>query len=380
MRGYNLLVVGDIYDNHIIRFVTNLKRENPDAKISLFATRNIGEIPESISSIVSNIFWQGRGHHRNRLIRRVQSIKGIIAPLKQISKSYHFEVVNIHFPLQDYFFAMPLFKKISNYIVLTPWGSDVYRSSKIGRLLLRRVFNKSDYICGTGNRFSQDVGRIFRVPKERFVNLDIGSETIDYITEYKDKIDKNKARELLGISCEYAITCGYNAHKAQNHLSIIDSIFKVKKQLPEKTTLLFPLTYPKDESYINAIKQRTWELGMDAVFFETYLTVEKLFLMRQATDMFIHVQNTDANAASVQEYLLLSKNVINGVWLRYGELETNTIPYHLVSSLDDLAKIIVDSYKEGPINLPSETIKYIESYGWKPWIKKWNDFFVYIAK
>lgn len=379
MRGYSILVVGDVYDNHIIRYVTNLKRENPNVKIDLFAIRRGQTIPERLNTAISNIYWQEEWEGGNKLSRMLRKVKGIITPLKQIVKTKQYNIVNIHFPMEEYCFAMSYFKRIGETILITPWGSDIYRAGKRGRFLLRHVFNEADFVCGTGNRFGKDVQRFFNLPDSKIVNLDIGSESIDYVSEHKDIISPAQARKKLNLDGDYFITCGYNARPEQNHIAILEAIGLVRHQLPEETSVILPLTYPKDKLYIDDIKRKVKDLSLKAYYFEDYLSLDKLFLMRQATDMFIHVQDTDANAASVQEYILLNKNVVNGSWLRYEELETSCIPYNCVESLDKLPSSIVDAYKKGAQKVPTETIKYIESYGWKPWIKKWNEFFIRIS-
>ena len=287
----------------------------------------------------------------------------------------HYDIVNIHVPSSVIGLITSELKKLGDTRVITPWGSDFYRAGKIGRMMLKPLFKRADYICSAGNRFAKDVKAYFNLPDSKLAYLDIGSETIDYISENKNNISPKQARKELCLDGDYFITCGYNAHKEQNHLSIIEAISEIRDNLPEKLTLLFPMTYPHDEVYIRQVKQKAADKSLHAVFFEKYLDLKTLFLLRQATDMFIHVQSTDANSASVQEYLLLGKNVVNGSWLRYDELEKNGIPYYLVDNMESLSKDILNTYKKGPINVAEETFQYIESYGWKQWIKKWNSFF-----
>lgn len=374
--AYSLLITGDIFDNHIIRFIGNLKEENPSVTIDVLATKNGNSIPDRIKTIVRNIYWINETYSKNKYSREFNKIFSIRSVLKHIGRNNHYNIVNIHFPIEEYGFAVGLFRNLADTILITPWGSDIYRCGKRGLFLLNRLFYESDYVCGTGNRFNKDVQKLFHLPDSKFVNLDIGSETIDYITEKKSEIDATTARRLLNLDGDYFITCGYNAHKEQHHLAIIDSINSIKKSLPSNTVLIFPLTYPKDEQYINEIKKRLTDCSLHSALFVDYLQLSDLFLMRQATDMFIHVQSTDANAASVQEYILLGKNVVNGSWLRYSELETKGLPYHLTESLDSLPQSILESFEDGPTKVSEDTMNYIASYGWKPWIKKWNTFFI----
>lgn len=378
--GYSVLVIGDIYDNHLIRFVSNLKGENDNAIIDVVATRNNHELSPRVKMAVRDIFYFEDYTTGNKYVREIKKIIGIRRTLRIIGKKRHYNIVNIHFPIEEYGFAVGSLRKLGDTMLITPWGSDIYRSGKRGRLLLRPLFHKADRVCGTGNRFNKDVKRLFNLPDAKFINLDIGSETIDYISEKRKDICAEDARRRLELSGDYFITCGYNAHQEQHHLLIIDAINQVKDKLPKDTVLIFPLTYPKEESYINEIKERVKMYCLRAVFYENYLQIEDLFLMRQSTDMFIHVQSTDANAQSVQEYILLGKNVLNGSWLRYSELERDGIPYHLTESLDTLPQAILNSFEQGPVEVSDSIIDYISAYGWKPWIKKWNEYFLSTLK
>lgn len=375
MKEYKLLVVGNIYDNHLIRFVSNLKELNPQVTIDFLSTESGKALNERIEKVVSNVYWFKEPLKGNKYSREFIKIWNIRSTLKKINTKEHYDIVNIHFPIEEYGFAARLFKQLGDTLLVTPWGSDVYRCGKRGRYLLRRVFNKCDYVSGAGNRFSKDVQQIFSLPDRKIVKLDIGSETIDYISENRSAISQLEARTQLDLKGDYFITCGYNAHKAQHHLEILDAINKIRNELPEELTLIFPVTYPKDEDYISELKKRSMEYSFHSVFFSDYLQVKDLFLMRQATDMFIHVQSTDANAQSVQEYLLLEKNVVNGEWLRYPELEKDGIPYYTAESIKTLSHSILDAYKHGPLSISDGTLRYIESYGWKPWIVKWNEFY-----
>lgn len=374
--GYKVLVVGNIYDNHLVRFVSNLKIENPDVEIDVLPIYRSGEVPERAKNAVTKVFWIDELESSNKLVRAIIKIKRLKKLVMQLSVNRHYDIINIQYPTTESYFMIDDFKKMGKVILVTPWGSDVYRSGRITRRLLKSIFDKADYVCGTGNRFSMDVQHIFSIPNNKMVSLDIGSESIDYFVENKDVVSQQAAKVKLGIKSDYIITCGYNAHTEQNHLAIIEAINERRREFPKDLLLLFPMTYPPNPQYISEVKQKAKQYNLNTRFFENFLNLEELFLMRQVTDMFIHVQSTDANAASVQEYILLNKNVVNGGWLRYSELEKHGLPYHVVESLPNLSQTIVDAYHKGNKQISEETLQYIVSYGWKPWIKKWNEFFL----
>lgn len=379
-KCYHLLVVGDIYDNHIVRYVKYLKTQNPSITLDVISVKQNKPISPVVEESVNSIFFFEPHTLPYRFIHILQFVHQFNKFLKDISKSHHYDIVNIHFPIAEYYYSMKYLRKLAPKILLTPWGSDVYRINNRRKRVLKHLYADADYVCCTNNRFGKDVRKIFNLHEDKIVNLDIGSETIDFIAENKDLITPTSARQQLNISGSYFITCGYNGHRVQRHLQIIDAISKIRTQFPKDLTLLFPMTYPKDPEYLEEIQQSVVEKNFKACYFIDYLDVEKLFYLRQATDMFIHVQTTDANAASVQEYLLLGKNVVNGSWLRYMELEKNgNIPYHTVDSMNCLPEAILNAYKKGTMPLDNQTKDYIESYGWKKWIVKWNDFFEHIV-
>ena len=120
---------------------------------------------------------------------------------------------------------------------------------------------------------------------------------------------------------------------------------KIKDQLPDALTLLFPFTYGGTPEYRNCVKKACEDAGVKALFFENFLELPDLFRLRQATNMFIHVQTTDANSTSFGEYLLCGKKIINGSWLKYDELEFDgNVPYYVVQEIDKLDETIMRAY------------------------------------
>ena len=381
MVDYKLLIIGNIYDNHLIRLIKNLKGYNKNILVDVISEKQDVQDPRGILELIDTIYWFYPPKANCKILNICQRISDFNVLLNHIASDKHYDIVNIHFPRYEYTFSIPYLNKIANYMVLTPWGSDVYRVSKIKKAILRCLYSNADFVCCNKNRFGQDVRKIFGLPLNKLVNLDIGSETIDYIFEYKDIFNPQQSRKMLSLEGDYFITCGYNAQKSQRHTQIIEAICRIRKQLPQKLTLLFPMTYPNDAQYIEEIKDLVKKNNLQAYFFTEYLNIPELFALRHSTDMFVHVQTTDANAASVQEYLALGKNVINGSWLRYKELEIDLmVPYHIANNIDSLSSTIYNAYKSGAITINSKVLDYIESYGWKKWIIQWNSFFCSLIK
>lgn len=379
MKSYKILVVGDIFDNHIIRFLRNLKWCNSHALVDVISFNNHYELCDEVEDLFNKIYWFDPQTTQIRFLKDFQRIVQLNVFLKTIAIENHYDIVNIHFPTFEYSFCIGALKRLADNIVLTPWGSDVYRAGKLRLNILKHLYSKADYICNPHTRFGKDVRKIFNLRQEQLVNLSMGSETIDYIIENKEKFSPEEARKYLSLEGDYFITCGYNAHIAQNHKAIIDGIIKIKTNFNGQLSLIFPMTYPKNTVYVDKIKNYVKEKGLKSYFFTDYLDLHTLFCIRQSTDMFIHVQDTDANAASVQEYLLLGKKVLNGSWLRYDNMEIDgVIPYTIVKNLDSISEAILESQNENP-KITLKLFEYIKTSGWKNWITQWDSFFISIC-
>lgn len=380
LRNYSVLIIGNPYDSHFVRFVKYIKKENPLIKLTAFGFKVDGKIiSEELANSVEELCLADNNHRCPSIpfIRSIVSLYHIKSVFhRQLSKK-RFDIVNIHYPLYFYVFLLRDIKRITHKIIVTPWGSDVYRISWIEKCLLRRLYKNANIVTGYGKRFTDDCKRIFKIPEKKFRNLRLFIDQIDFFVDHKNLFTVKEAKQQLGISDhDYVITCGYNGSPSQRHLDMIEAINGIKDHLPKSFILLFPFTYAGTEDYRNIVKKKVEECGINAVYCERYLDLKDLFILRLATDMFIHIQTTDANNGSLKEYVLLGKNVINGAWLKYDDIEINgNKPYHLVSSLNELGSVIVNAYNDGPVQVSNEVIEIIEHIGCRYWAPKWIEMF-----
>jgi hypothetical protein len=97
--------------------------------------------------------------------------------------------------------------------------------------------------------------------------------------------------------------------------------------------------------------------------------------LRQATDIFVHVQPTDASSGTLYEYILCEKKIINGAWIQYPEIIFNGVkPYFEVDDLEHLGQTIIDVFHADPIKFNPDLIKYLAKKQWKVVIKDWDNF------
>lgn len=388
-KNYSILIVC-IYGipSHIDRFIRNLKKTNPSVSITLFSNKSKKWFSEEMLDCL-DAFIQKKNKYSgwaNRLswLGNIIDHYACVRQLNELSKTHHYDIVNIHFPQYFMCHVMRAFRKMSSSIIVSPWGSDVLRLERKGkRRKLAQVFRKADYVTAgkTGNIGGTLINEM-GIDEDKFCPLGWGSETIDYINEHVSEVSTERAKELLNLEGKYLITCGYNAFEEQRHEIIIDAIENKRKDLPANLLLLFPVTYGsafgnKKQVYVERLKKRCSELDVPAMFYENYLSVSDLFLLRRATDMFIHIQPTDAGNSSLQEYVLCGKKVVHGSWVHYDNLEKyQPLFYYPVNEIDELGNVIVNAYNSDPIIVPEQVMDKIRDRGWKAKMKLWDDFFI----
>ena len=203
----------------------------------------------------------------------------------------------------------------------------------------------------------------------------LGTDTIDAINAQK-KLSKEEAKMQLGLTKLYVITCGYNASPSQNHHKILDAIEKIRTQLPENVCLVFPFTYGGTELYKDEIMQRLEACGINYVMYTDFLSLNELVALRKSSDVFIHMQSSDAFSASVQEYLLCDTVVINAAWLRYPTLEIFGKPYIQIDTFEQLSDTILEILSGRYPVISTKLKSEINNNGWNEKAKDWMKFYI----
>lgn len=374
-----ILIVGGVYDKHAYRFISHLKKEDNSLKIDILSYEKKEGQPECID-FCEKVYQPQESMQK---LYKVKYLGQIIRAIDfkhnlkiLVSQNKKYDAILILWVFPQNMLAIDSYKKLSNNIILVPLGSDVLRISKLARFALKSFYQNADYIALPPAGFQQTVKQLFHITDSKIVILDFGSDQIDTILN--SEISRLEAKQKLGIAKKYVITIGYNAVKAQNHLMILDQLVQVKEQLPENLFLILPMTYPKSpeiEEYIKSVKIYLNNLNFKYRIFEDYLDEQQLILLRKCSDIFIHAQTTDANCATIFEYLLSDCTILNGSWLHYPELEKDNMPYFTFNSIKDLGSCLIEAIKNPEQHKPSyRLINDMAKKGWNYQIKLWIEF------
>lgn len=384
MKEYSILIVAiGCYYGHLREFIVNLKKKNPLVNVTMVISYLPDEVREELiendCSIIQHKTYYGVIRYRYFVI--LMNVFYYCREFFGLLLKRHFDVVNIHFPTRHIKFAMPFLKLMTKNIVISPWGSDVLRVEDEKSINdLRKIYSQARFVT-TGK--NTNTGRCaiekFKVDPDKFVELGWGGEFFDYIKDNPNHVTTEDAKKSFGLDGRYVITCGYNGQLEQRREEIVDAIYSVKNQLPNNLTLLFPYNYlkiPVNDANMETVMNKCASLGLEAVVVEQYLDMKGLLELRMATDIFVHVQTTDAGARSVMEYVLCNKKVVHGAWIKYAYLEDyKPSCYFPVDQIENLGECIVNAYHSEVSDLPEEVKTIIMERGWNYKMTLWNDFF-----
>lgn len=375
------------YSEHLKDIVNHLKEKNQLVDISILTNKPddykdiMGKLADLYFYDVSSVDWI-----KIRRLRVFATKYKQIRFFSKFCKNRRFDIVNIHFPNRYMSFVYKYLRVMSKNIVITPWGSDLLRRPKKNLEQLSLLYKNADYVTLPASSTSPIVRIVlkdFKVDPQKLVGSFWGTDLVDFAIKNGKSISQDDAKIHFGLLGRYVITCGYNKQEEQRHKDIILAIDQVRDQLPNNLTLLFPMTYGNwttQAGYLDNLNEECKKRNLHAVFVTDFLSVEELYKLRKATDMFIHVQTTDAGARSVYEYILCEKKIVQGSWIKYAKLESfSPLFYFPVDKLENLGVAIVKAYQSEKIEIPQGVMDIVLSRSWDSKISKMNDFFMSIV-
>lgn len=368
-KKYSLLMVGyQCYPGHIADFVRHLKMVNPAAEISLVTTYPLEYFPDDIAENTEHIFtipfilkW--------KRIRKFLDWFNLVKMFAKLSWKHRYDFVNIQFAMPFLAHALPWMKRMTDHLIITPWGSDVFRVEKEEDIKAScKLFDAASCVMvDAESQLGKEVVKKFKCSPDKILSVAWGMEYVDFLLEEKPSATVAESKARFGLEGRYVITCGYNARPVQRHEAIIDAVARIKDKLPENLTLLFPFTYgwPHCDAYAQSLLDKCARYGIAGMVIRDFLDYPDVYKLRNATDIFVHVQTTDASSSCVMQYILCNKKIVHGAWMKYNDLEQyQPLFYFPVHHLDDLAEVILEAYRAQGIDIPQGVFDTILAKGW----------------
>lgn len=331
MSKHKIIVFGLLYHQHILNFSAALKKFLGYTMIGINNNPNYRfEKEEEAKSIYTKIY--------NAKRCKISFLDNI---LKTLSSVIYFLFIDkkVDFVLFHFLskFVYPL-AKISKWrgmkTCVFVFGSDFKRANEPYLIYIGKVFRIIDYIVCDSTEMLEELKDAFPVYASKMKCCFFGSPIVDELLcdSSTPEIAKNKLQ--LCNKERRIVMCGYNGCKEQHHLKIIDSL----KEFSGNIHFVFPMTYSCNESYRLEVKEYCEQLNLSYTILEHFLENEEWKNYLFATDIFVHMQLTDAFSACVSENLLLGNVVINSEWVNYPDLE-RAGAYFLTANFDNLKTV-----------------------------------------
>jgi glycosyltransferase involved in cell wall biosynthesis len=368
-----ITIFGLIYSQHVSNFAATLKRFGDFSFLGLNKKEDVvqGEYYHKQSK---ETFDEIVDLHRNKiksLDNLQRALKSFFAIARLAKKS---DIVQFHF-ISPFVLPLAIITKCVSKVKISAfiYGSDFLRAKKIDNWCIDKVFALSDSIvCDSTNVFDE---LKVRYPKHasKMNRLYFGSPIIDKLLEGERELKSTK----ICNKGKKVIMCGYNATKQQQHLKILESLNRVAKEF----YWVFPMTYSNDDKvYIEQVRNYAEKKELDYVILDSFLSEEEWSAYIQSTDVFIHMQVSDAFSSSISEHLMLGHILINGSWLPYKDLDDNEV-FYISSDFDSLDDKLSDALSNYDVLRPKllsnrdkvvkmKSLNYCIKNYWVPYFNK----------
>ncbi len=360
---------GSVYVLNFLRWVTE---KRPNYLIDVITPREKNLDIQNVREIT---------FLRDSLLAKIPKLRGLIR-LKQkrnyILQNESYDVCHIHFVSPYLSFLTNTFAKKCSYLICSIWGSDFYRASDRQRRIQTKLYENSSVITSNNEYSALDFDHYYQVKySEKLRICRFGLAPLEVLR--KLELNKMGCRKHLGLPEDSIIvTVGYNNSPGQQHIEILKSIKKRRKEIPENLFFILPMTYGATNEYRNTVRKYVEQHSLRYKIFDRFMPDEEMAMLRRASDIMIQVQITDQFSGSMQEHLYSENVVITGDWLPYGTLDEKGIFMLKVSSVEEVGEKLVyalnnlDSLKEKCKKNP-EIIWELSS--WEKNIQSWIDMY-----
>ncbi len=374
MDKKKILLIGDANSIFIFNYAFWLKKIRPDYQIDIFATAPIKE--ENIKYF-DNIIRIDQFPNFNR-INRIKGIRRILllSLYNELLKNLpDYDYFHIHFvsPLR-YSLIRMLKNRKKGKIVLSIWGSDLYRLNPIDKISFKKVCNLADLISMANPQTINYFKSTFNWKKNNLLECRFGLHPLELIE--KTINSSVECKQLLNLDAnKITITIGYNLSTAQQHIKIIKQFESEELlSLKDKIQLVLPLSYGGTTEGKNKIISKLNDLPYEYHIFDSYMTDNEIVYLRKASDIMIQVQLTDQFSGSMQEHLFAGSVVITGSWLPYQQIKEKGIQFVEIEEISQLKTIlptIIENFESYKSKTDKNKVIISELSSWGNNIEYW---------
>lgn len=229
-------------------------------------------------------------------------------------------------------------------LIASYWGGDIEdRTGNIVRVR-EKCFKRAEVITVTVQQTLNDFREIYgNAYDDKLMVCRFATDGINCINKISKTATREECRQSYGIpDNKICITCGYSAYREQHQDRIIKELTKLPKELKEKIFVIVPMQYGRmtDTEYLSAVAAAAESADFDCVVLREFVPFEMSARLAVATDIYLHLRDTDAFSNALKEQVYAGSLVIKGDWLKYIELEEMKAPIISIPDFDSLEKTV----------------------------------------
>lgn len=324
-----ILLLGDANSHILFNYVKWLRKNcSEQITIDIFSTVHEKNVDEIKKSIYDKIYFPYKNKY---LVEDIKYLRIILKPLalinnfKKIKSNY--DIIHIHHVFPFYKSLTNHFCKISRHVIATIWGFEFFFNlSKHEIKMLSSLYAMVDIITFANQDLACKFKDLYKLGDNKIRYLKFGLEPFTILSQIVVKYTASESKQILGFDeKKISVVIGYSAKRIHNHLEILDSFvnFEDFNIISKRSQFVFPMTYSKNKSYIDQVKEKAKQLNLDAIFIEKFLSEDEVAHLRNASDIFLQFSQFDHTSGSVLESLYGGAIVLFGDWLPYNFWKKN---------------------------------------------------------
>ena len=268
-------------------------------------------------------------------------------------------------------------RKKFDKLILSYWGGDIEDREKAVIAIRKKCFKYADAITVTVKETYNMFRRIYGDEYNGKLRIcRFATDGLACIKKLSGEMSREECRKTYKIPPgKICITCGYSAYAAQHQDLCLKAIGSLPSEIKEKLFVIVPMQYGRyDYEYIEKVRKAAAESGTKYSILEEFVPFEISAQLAIATDIYLHLRDTDAFSNALKEHVFAGSYIIKGDWLKYPELEEMNAPLKSISSFrmlgETLKKVIENITVKKEIDL-FEPI--YEMYSTDSIKKQWSD-------
>lgn len=325
-----ILFLGNGNNPLLVHLAARIKVQRPDISIDIVSEATITN--RTNAAVFGKVYEipTRTGLWNKPILKTLWMIRNFRSTLNTVDGKY--DVIHMFFLHIGYSKSIDILQKLAPRLILSIFGSELYRSPELVLKRLQNLVNASQLVTAANESTLSDFKNRFGVSEDRTRICRFGLAPLDTIKKVAH-LSREEHRKKAGLPVDaFIITCGYNASPGQQHEAIIDSLARVKSQLPANYLLVFPVAMGGNEERINMIEAKLKSVGFNHKFIRNFLPENDLAHFRCATDVMIQIQKTDQLSGAMQEHLFAGCAVITGSWLPYSVFDAAGVVYRKVNN------------------------------------------------